>query len=95
MNSVSSCLADKMMGLLDPSFLERGGYETVGEELDGVGPARVVSNVMVRYLYEAQKPDKMKWVATWMKNRFGFEKVADLQHVAHKFDKQYVSHSRL
>lgn len=95
MNSVGSCLADQMMGLLDPSFLERGGYETVGEELDGVGPARVVSNVMVRYLYEAQKPDKMKWVTTWMKNRFGFEKVADLQHVAHKFDKQYVSSSQL
>lgn len=88
MKNIGSCLADKMMGLLDPSFLERRGYETVGEELDGIGPSKVVSNVMVRYSHEAQNTEKLAWVSQWLNRRFGFEKVADLQGVAQKFDKK-------
>jgi L-amino acid N-acyltransferase YncA len=88
MKNIGSCLADKMMGLLDPSTIERRGYEAVGEELDGVGPSKVVSNVMVRYSYEAQNTEKLAWVSEWLNKRFGFEKVADLQGVAQKFDKK-------
>jgi hypothetical protein len=88
MKNIGSCLVDKMMGLLDPSFMGRGGYETVGEELDGIGPSKVVSNVMIRYSYEAQSTAKLAWVSAWLNRRFGFEKVADLQGVAQKFDKK-------
>ena len=84
MKSIGSCLADKMMGLLDPQFTERGGYDV--EELDSVG--RTISNVLVRYSYEAKKTDKLKWVSRWLKDRYGFEQVADLQGVAEKFDEQ-------
>ena len=88
MKSIGSCLADKMMGLLDPSFMERGGYETVGDELDGIGPSKVVSNVMIRYSYEAKNTEKLAWVSAWLNRRLGFEKAADLQGVAQKFDKK-------
>jgi L-amino acid N-acyltransferase YncA len=88
MKNIGSCLVDKMVGLLDPTFMERGGYETVGEELDGIGPSKVVSNVMIRYSYEAQSTEKLAWVSGWLNRRFGFEKVADLQGVAQKFDKK-------
>jgi L-amino acid N-acyltransferase YncA len=88
MKNIGSCLVDKMMGLLDPSFMGRGGYETVGEELDGIGPSKVVSNVMIRYSYEAQNTAKLAWVSGWLNRRFGFEKVADLQGVAQKFHKK-------
>ena len=88
MKNIGSCLADKMMGLLDPTTMERGGYETVGEELDGVGASKVVSNVMIRYSYEAQNTEKLAWVSEWLNKRFEFQKVADLQGVAQKFDKK-------
>jgi hypothetical protein len=42
----------------------------------------------VRYSYEAGKTDKLEWVSKWLKSRFGFQQVADLQGVAEKFDKQ-------
>ena len=84
MKNIGSCLADKMMSLLDPQFIERGGYDA--EELEKGG--RVVSNVLVRYSYEAKKTDKLKWVSKWLKTRYGFEQVADLQGVAQKFDEQ-------
>ena len=84
MKHIGSCLADKMMSLLDPQFIERGGYDAGDLERGG----RVVSNVMVRYSYEAKKTDKLKWVSKWLKTRFGFEQVADLQGVAQKFDEQ-------
>jgi L-amino acid N-acyltransferase YncA len=86
--NIGSCLVDKTMVLLDPSVVERGGYETVGEELDGIGPSKVVSNVMIRYSYDAQNTDKLAWVSEWLNRRLGFQKVADLQGVAQKFDKK-------
>lgn len=84
MKHIGSCLADKMMSLLDPQFIERGGYDVEGLERGD----RVVSNVLVRYSYEAKKTDKLKWVSKWLKTRYGFEQVADLQGVAQKFDEQ-------
>jgi hypothetical protein len=86
MKQVGSCLADKIMAILDPQFADRGGYD-IDESLRGE-PLRTVSNVLVRYSYEAEKTEKLKWVSKWLKSRFGFEKVADLQGVAEKFDKQ-------
>jgi L-amino acid N-acyltransferase YncA len=88
MKNIGNCLADKMMGLLDPRFVERGGYDTVGEELEAVEPSRAISNVLVHYSYEADKTDKLLWTSKWLKKRFGFEKVADLKGIAEKFDKQ-------
>ncbi|GAB7327437.1 hypothetical protein MBLNU13_g11297t1 [Cladosporium sp. NU13] len=88
MKHIGSCLADKMMGLLDPQFIERGGYDVADEELERVDASRNVSNVLVRYSYDAKKTDKLKWVSKWFKTRYGFEQVADLQGVAQKFDEQ-------
>ena len=88
MKHIGDCLADKMMSLLDPSFIGRGGYDVVGEELDADVPKRVVSNVLIRYSYEAERKEKLLWVSKWLKRHFGFEKVADLKGVAQKFDKQ-------
>jgi len=88
MKHIGSCLADKMMALLDPHFVERGGYDIADEGLDKVDASRKVSNVLVRYSYEAKKTDKLKWLSKWLKTRYGFEQVADLQGVAKKFDEQ-------
>lgn len=87
MKQIGSCLVDKMMRLLDPRFVERGGYD-VGDELKGLELSRAISNVLVHYSYEADNKDKLLWVSKWLKTHYSFEKVADLQGVAQKFDKQ-------
>ena len=50
--------------------------------------SKVVSNVMIRYSYDAQNTEKLAWVSNWLNRRCGFEMVADLQGVAQKFDKK-------
>lgn len=88
---VGSCLADKMMGLLDVNdFIERAGYDIQGDELRGVGSSRVVSNILIRFPYHPLKTDRLKWVTKWLQKRFGFEKAADLHGVAHKWEQKYV-----
>ena len=84
---VGSCLLDKMMGLLDLTYVERRGYATVGDELDGAGAARNLTNVLVQYLYDAKQPERMEWVSKWLRRKAGFEKTTELKEVAHKFDK--------
>lgn len=91
MQNIGDCLIDKMMGLLDPKFVERGGYTATGAEIECSDSYRGVANILVHYSYEAAKTDKLIWVSGWLRKRFGLEKVADLQWVAQKFDKQYVS----
>jgi L-amino acid N-acyltransferase YncA len=88
MKHIGDCLTDKMMGLLDPQFVERGGYDVVGEDLERAESTRVISNVLIRYSYESDNKAKLVWVSDWLKRRFGFEQVADLQGVAQKFEKQ-------
>lgn len=87
---IGSCLLDKMLGLLDPFYLERGGYDTQGEELDGVGPSRVCKQIMIHYRYEADKKDKLRRVAGWLEQWPAFKKVGDLEGVGYKFDKKSV-----
>ncbi|KAL1587729.1 hypothetical protein WHR41_03683 [Cladosporium halotolerans] len=87
MKNIGNCLLDKMMCLLDPGYFSRGGYDCFGDELDGTGAIRDVSNVLIRYPYDAANSDKLEWVSKWLKKRAGFEKVADLKGVAKKFDK--------
>ncbi|KAM0713792.1 hypothetical protein Q7P37_010754 [Cladosporium fusiforme] len=86
--NIGSCLADKMMGLLDQSFSARGGYDIMGDELEGIGRSRVVSNVLVHMPYHPQKVEKLTWVSRWLKKRFDFKEDARMTGVAHKFDEK-------
>ena len=43
---------------------------------------------MIRYSYEAKNTEKLARVSAWLNRRLGFEKAADLQGVAQKFDKK-------
>lgn len=91
MKNIGNCLLDKMMCLLDPGYFSRGGYDCVGEELDGTGAIRDVSHVLIHYPYDAANTEKLGWLSKWLKKRAGFEKVADLKGVAKRFDKEWVS----
>jgi L-amino acid N-acyltransferase YncA len=88
LKNVGNCLVDYMMGLLDPRFIERGGYDTVNWSTDVGEAARAVSNILIQYSYQAEDTARMLWVASWLKRRFGFEKAGDLQRIGEKFNKQ-------
>ncbi|CAK3860578.1 Hypothetical predicted protein [Lecanosticta acicola] len=67
---VGKSLLDKMMAMLDPDYLERGNYDTQGDELEGVSPTRLIKNVMVNFPYT--NPRKLDWMQTWLVGWMGF-----------------------
>jgi hypothetical protein len=89
MKCIGKCLLDKLMGMLDPEYIERGGYDTEGEELEGVGPSRLIQNIIVNLPYDADKPTRLEWVGKWLTNWIGFEQAGDLKKVGLKDGKKY------
>ena len=87
MKGVAKCLLDKLMGMLDPEYMERGGYDTFGEELEGVGPARVIQNLIVNMPYVDEK--YLAWKGEWFE-KYGFERVGHLKGIGNKEGKRYV-----
>ena len=84
MKGIGKCLLDKMVGMLDPMYIERGGYDVEGEELEGIGSSRVVQNVIINIPYETEKPVRLEWIGKWLTNWIGFAQVADLPKVGLK-----------
>ena len=87
MKGVAKCLLDKLIGMLDPEYIEKGGYEVVGDDLDGSGPSRRISNIIVNLPYDTGKTERLEWMEKWMGNWLGFEKVGDLKGIGLKEDK--------
>jgi len=86
MKGVAKCLLDKLIGLLDPGYVERGGFTVEGEELDGIGCSRVIQNVIVNLPHE--KPERLEWVGRWLGNWLGFEQVGNLTDIGNKDGKR-------
>jgi L-amino acid N-acyltransferase YncA len=79
---VAKCLVDKLMGLLDSNYLERGGYDCVGDDIDGTGRHRVVKNVIVHLSYD--RPEKLEWVGKWLETWLQFKQVGNLVDIGTK-----------
>ncbi|KAK4545344.1 hypothetical protein LTR36_003524 [Oleoguttula mirabilis] len=82
MKSVAKCLLDKLMAILDPEYVERGGFDIQGEELEGVGPSRVIQNVVVNVSYD--KPERLEWLSRWLTSWLGFEQKGLLEDIGNK-----------
>ncbi|KAK4631157.1 hypothetical protein CLAFUW4_02959 [Fulvia fulva] len=66
---VGSCLMDKMLALLDPGHIERGGYNIEGEELEALGPpARVLKSILIEFSHEqtTQGTKRLAWTDRWL-----------------------------
>ncbi|KAK3678664.1 hypothetical protein LTR78_001117 [Recurvomyces mirabilis] len=81
MKGIASCLLDKLLNLLDPQYVERGGYEVEGDELDGTGAARTMENIIAHVPYE--KPERLEWMSRWLKV-MEFKQVAALDGIGKK-----------
>ncbi|KAK3725501.1 hypothetical protein LTR37_000471 [Vermiconidia calcicola] len=82
LKGIAKCLLDKMIAMLDPDYVERGGFDTVGEELEGVGPSRMVSNIIINLPYD--KPERLEWTERWLSNWLDFKQVGNLTGIGNK-----------
>ena len=88
LKGIAKCLLDKLIGMLDSDYLEKGGYDTVGEELEGIGPSRVISNILFNLPYD--KPERLEWIGRWLSHGLGFKEVGSLDGIGNKAGKRYV-----
>ena len=89
MKGVAKCLFDKLLGLLDPCYPERGGYAIEGEELEGIGASRVISNLILTVPYDA--PERIEWKGRFLTQWLGFKKVGTLEDLGNKLGQRSVS----
>ncbi|KAK6436134.1 hypothetical protein LTR95_007672, partial [Oleoguttula sp. CCFEE 5521] len=82
-SKVGTSLLNKLLSLLDPTYVERGGYETMGD-LDGAGPQRNIRSIVVQYPYDADQSEKMKWIYGWLSREAGFKKTGDMTDIGEK-----------
>lgn len=87
MKGVAKCLLDKMTSLLDPLYPPKGGYDVVGVDMEGSIAIRRISQIVVNMPYDKDKPQRMEWLAKWLVDWLGFEKVGDLLEVGVKDEK--------
>jgi len=88
MKGVAKCLLDKLIAMLDPQFLERGGFAIEGEELEGVGPSRIIQHIIMNVSYES--PQRLEWMKRWVGDSLGFEQVGNLPEIGNKLGKKYI-----
>ncbi|KAF2162185.1 hypothetical protein M409DRAFT_27563 [Zasmidium cellare ATCC 36951] len=81
LKGIASCLMDKMLAMLDPDYLERGGYEVRGDELEGKEPKRLIKNILIHCPFE--KPERLEWMTRWMSS-MNFAKVGHLDGIGTK-----------
>lgn len=86
MRGVAKCLLDKTLALLDPDYLERGGYGVADEDLEfgAARPARLVKNILINFYHESSRPQKLEWVSRFLKNFADFERVGYMLDVGSK-----------
>lgn len=82
MKGVGKCLCDKLLGLLDPNYIERGGYEIEGEELEAEGALRVISNIIATVSYDGE--ERLEWKTRFLNDFLGFERVGHMKETGNK-----------
>ena len=88
MKGIAKCLFDKLFGLLDPCYAERGGYAIEGEELEGIGLSRVVSDIVLTVPFD--RPERIEWKGRFLTQWLGFKKVGTLEDLGNKLGQRSV-----
>lgn len=79
---VSKCLMDKLLGLLDQYYIERGGYD-IDEQL-GVGTQRLVSRIFVNFMNTETETNR-EWVTAYLES-WGFKEQSIAKRVGYKLN---------
>ncbi|KAI5195356.1 hypothetical protein E4T39_08259 [Aureobasidium subglaciale] len=76
----SKCLMDKLLGLLDQFYIQRGGYQ-LDEDL-GLGTQRLVSRIFLNYL-NSEEGNTKEWMKAYLES-WGFEEQTTIKKVGYK-----------
>ncbi|KAI5199316.1 hypothetical protein AUEXF2481DRAFT_4619 [Aureobasidium subglaciale EXF-2481] len=76
----SKCLMDKLLGLLDQFYIQRGGYQ-LDEDL-GLGTQRLVSRIFLNYL-NSEEDNTKEWMKPYLES-WGFEEQTTIKKVGYK-----------
>ncbi|KAI6900099.1 hypothetical protein KC318_g8640 [Hortaea werneckii] len=82
LQSIAKCLLEKMLGILDPTYIERGGFDSRCDELEAMDSLRKVKSIVARVPFDA--PQRLDWVAKWLVEWLGFERKGILEEVGVK-----------
>lgn len=86
---IGKCLMDRMMTLVNPGYMSKGGYDWVPRtEYLKHGCSRVVKvvNFSFPHANDAVEKEKLEYVSTFMK-MFGFRKAGHLYGIGYKLNK--------
>lgn len=90
---IAKCLMDAVLGQLDPDYMQKGGYHVVGDEDLGLGPQRMIKNIVINLPYAGQDAEEDNWMAGWL-STYNFKSAGDVKDVGVKLGKRHVSHRR-
>jgi hypothetical protein len=82
MHGVASCLVDRLMVLLDPTYQERGGYEIRGDDIDGLNEVRIIKNIVFSYPFVDS--EKLEWMGKWLEQWLKFREAGVLENIGTK-----------
>ncbi|GAB1743555.1 hypothetical protein NU219Hw_g485t1 [Hortaea werneckii] len=82
LQSIAKCLLDKMIGILDPAYIERGAFGSRCDGLEAMDSFRKVKSIIARVPFDA--PQRLEWVAKWLVEWLGFEQKGVLEGVGVK-----------
>ncbi|KAG9837432.1 hypothetical protein KCU68_g10399, partial [Aureobasidium melanogenum] len=82
---VSKCLIDKLLGLLDQFYAERGGYDI--EEQLGIGTQRLVSRIFINFMNSEHEKTR-EWVVPYLES-WGFKQQATTKKVGYKLNQVF------
>lgn len=85
--NIAKCLADKLLGLLDSGYVESGGYDVEGDEAEGIGPSRVVNNLIINLPYD--RPETFERKKRWITEGLRFGQVGNLEGIGERDGKRY------
>lgn len=82
-------MLDKILGILDSTYINRGGYEFVNTPgLDTTylsGGRRTIGSIIVNMPYNKDNPTTLDWGERWLK-KFDFSKVGDVPDIGRKLN---------
>lgn len=86
MKGVGNCLVDKMLSILDPEYIDRGGYEVADEDLEVMKRKPCIKNILLHFYHN--HPARLEWVSRWLTARLGFKKCGYLEGIGSKLGKE-------
>ncbi|KAK6007031.1 hypothetical protein QM012_006039 [Aureobasidium pullulans] len=82
---VSKCLIDKLLGLLDQFYIERGGYDV--EEQLGIGTQRLISRIFLNFMNSEMETTR-EWVIPYLES-WGFRQQTTTKKIGYKLNQVF------